>query len=458
MKRIFSIFLCFIFILSVISSPASADSDLFVNLLDYGVATEYGSNSSSFKGTSIPFTYELPDKYTVTYVDVIFSYSNNAQISCYITDSNSSTNRGSLSVNHLGGPFFRAYGTISRRYYDNLTLNFVSDTEVSGKRISVEKFNVSTIDYTSNTVGGKMIGYSMGQYVNSSWSSESQSASISFPIGSSNDTIYNVSYRVDAAYWKKYDFLNFTIALDTLSVDSLSVSGFGGYVVPFEMSYLTDTENMNLKVINISCDLRDLQRTYDLIDYIEVYVTGTTKANTEQHAHIYHAYGVTGFSAPSADLFWYQRLWNSIESGFSSLIGSVSYEFNTLRDQFTSHTNIVVGKFNSLTEEIRSKLTTSNSWLNKIWTALGGGRIDEEFQEDLDEKKDNLDDLSNTLGSVGAPDISDVNLNINGLVNPNVVTLTTSGISTVLSNEIILRVLIISATFAVAGFILFGKK
>ena len=440
MKRIFSIFLCFIFILSVLPSPASADSDLFVNLLDYGVATEYDSNTSAFNGTSIPFTYDLPDRYTVTYVDVIFSYSNNAQISCFITDSSSTTSRGSLAVISLGGPYFRAYGTISRRYYDNLTLNFVSDTEVKGKRISVEKFNVSTIDYTSNTVGGEIIGYSMGQHPSSSWSTESQSASITFPIGPSNDTIYNVSYRVDAAYWKKYDFLNFTIALDTLSVDSLSVSGLGGYVVPFEMSYLSDTENMNLKVINISCDLRDLQRTYDLIDYIEVVVTGTTKASIEQHAHIYHAYGVTGFSAPSADLFWYQRLWNSIESGFSSLKSTLAGEFNNLG-------YLVTNGFSNVSKKLTS-----------ILDVLGFEKVDEEFQEDLNEKKDNLDDLSNTLGSVGAPDISDVNLNINGLVNPNVVTLTTSGISTVLSNEIILRVLIFSATFAVAGFILYGKK
>lgn len=406
MRRIFSILICFIFSISILSFSVSATSDqLYIDLVEFNSH----SNSTSFNGTNVFLSYELPDRLAITYVDIIFSYSTGADISVDVYDQNDYL-RGYLQVKPIGGSFFRAFGSIDNRYYSELKLQFRAPSSVSGRRITVDSFKVTSVAVTRQAIPGTLSGFAMGQEVSSKWATESQACNISFPVSNIDGAIFNATYWVDKN-WMRHDFLDFSIAFDCLSIDSIVCETANGSIIPFTMSYLSSSDNYNLKIIDLSLDLRNLQRDDGLFPYVKVYVTGTLKRDTVQHAYLYHAYGLTGFSNPDAEIFWYQRLFNAITDGFDALL-----------------------------------------------SALGFNSSDPEFNEDAQEKVDDLDDLSSQLDSVSPPDISDVNFNVSGLVNPNVVTLTTSGISNILSNEIILRVLIISATFAVAGFILYGKK
>lgn len=405
MRRIFSILICFVFSISFLSFTVSADSSDYIDLVDFHT----GSNSFSFTGDSY-CSYDLPERMVVSYVDIIFSAYSSADLVVQVIDQNNNF-RGNLTVLPIGGPYFRAYGSITSSYYTSLMLHFSSLISVSGsKRITIEKFITSPLSATWLPISGTISGFAMGQEVSSSWGTESQISSITFPTSNIDGAVFTATYWVPSTEALKFDFLNFSLAFDSLSIDSIVCETSGGLIIPFEQSFLSSS-SYNLRVIDIKCDLRDMVRDRNLYQYIKIHVTGTLARDVVQHAYLYHAYGNTIISGSDPDIYWYQRLFNAITDGFDSLL-----------------------------------------------SALGFNSSDPEFNDDAQEKVDDLDDLSSQLDAVSPPDISDVNFNVSGLVNPSVVTLTTSGISNILSNEIILRVLIISATFAVAGFILYGKK
>lgn len=80
------------------------------------------------------------------------------------------------------------------------------------------------------------------------------------------------------------------------------------------------------------------------------------------------------------------------------------------------------------------------------------------FNDSVSDQATELEDMTSIMTSVEQPDIADVNLNLNGVVDSNSVVLATTGFKTILQNEIILKVLLIAFTFALVGFILYGKK
>lgn len=106
------------------------------------------------------------------------------------------------------------------------------------------------------------------------------------------------------------------------------------------------------------------------------------------------------------------------------------------------------------------------SWLMKIINKLDNiftGRGQDQtaadsFNESVTDQSNELEDLTADLNSVTRPPLSDVNLSTSTMVDSGTIVLATSGIASILSNTIILRVLLMALTFALAGFILFGKR
>lgn len=106
------------------------------------------------------------------------------------------------------------------------------------------------------------------------------------------------------------------------------------------------------------------------------------------------------------------------------------------------------------------------SWLNKIINKLDNiftGRTQDQsaansFNDSIIDQSNELEDLTDDLNSVTRPPLSDVNLSTGTMVDSGTIVLATSGLGSIMSNTIILRVLLMSLTFALAGFILFGKR
>lgn len=158
----------------------------------------------------------------------------------------------------------------------------------------------------------------------------------------------------------------------------------------------------------------------------------------------------------------YRKL-DSIITGIDDLSSVVSNKFSELLTNlgilFTDLRNLISSKFGELFTNLGTIYTAIYRKLDSIISGSAQDNTNADgFNSEVDNQSSELDEMSSVMGSVEQPDISDVNLSLNGMANPSVITLTTTGISNALGNEIIIRVLLIAFTFSMVGFILYGKK
>lgn len=214
------------------------------------------------------------------------------------------------------------------------------------------------------------------------------------------------SVTIFPTYWNLFDSYSITFSTSGLGIRSIQVDLSDGTPVPYQVSYYNynDTEVTSTS-ININCDLSSIDHTLDHALRISV-----------EYNYYYSQY------------HWIQ---------VSDAHGSVNKVPNFLTTWFSK----ILDSIKDISLGNRNQQNDSNKYEDKV-----------EEQEEL------LGDLTTDLNSVERPDLGSIELSPVGMVDPNVITIATSGLSSALGNEIFIRVLLIALTFALAGFILYGKK
>lgn len=214
------------------------------------------------------------------------------------------------------------------------------------------------------------------------------------------------SVTIFPSYWYLFDSYSINVSTSGLGFRSVQVDMSDGTPVPFEVSYYNynDLEVTSTSII-INCDLSQIDHTLD-----------SSLRITVEYNYFYSQY------------HWFQ---------VSDAHGSVNKSPNFFSVWFQK----IVDSLGNLVNGNRNQESASDR-----------------FEDKVEEQDELLGDLTTDLNAVERPDLGSIELSPVGMVDPGVVTLTTSGISSALGNEILLRVLLIALTFALAGFILYGKK
>lgn len=434
MKRFLVIFLVLILTFSSVVVCASASevgsSDPLIQLLDFTTVFNTGSNSSSASGdagTVKGYNFDLPSTGAVSYVDVVFV--------CSKTPTSVKAFQDSLTIINIHDDTYRAYGVVesasiySKRVSLNITyaesgsgtidflslkIAFGSDTFIQGYCGSTMNLIVLS-DYsefdniiTNLAVEPDTLGYlTTNGYLGTN--------------DQSDDFYSNRGYlNISINDYQAYDYFDINLYLTVESIKSVTCV-LDDATIPFTISYLDSSSSFedfydygdgtyneelrNSFFINLHLDLSNFKKS-NVLPNIKISFELDSADRNE-----FYLYSIIGY-ADVDQLTALDALWFKIRDLFNGLLGIDSSSSDAAED----------------------------------------------FDQTAESQASELDEMVSVMGSVEQPDISNVNLDLTSGIDSNILTATTSGFSTVLSNEILIRVLIMALTLGLVGFILYGKK
>lgn len=434
MKKIFSLLLSLILILSCVvpaSAVGTSDFDRYLDITTFcnnpRIFMDSGSSICSFSG--------LPARQY--YLSDLIIYTSDPDLVC-------STQAGTLSKYDLGNGYYRLYGTNSYSFREYVELTFTSSISCQIDIISC-KVSTSAIFPTAITGGIYAEDYWSGVILRDIMENGTSPAVVTFPsVDFDNDTINTLSNVHSYFYpynWEKFDYIDINFTVQNLySINSLTVKSNNGYNFPFNVSILS-TDNKDL--------FWESEYNNNLFDY------GFSKSMCKYFISLRIDLTNCDRSGLNDDipfiLFDFLRSYNDkpVTITLDDIVGYVdSTNFSTTELFIYRFISIVRDGFTSLNSSIDNLIAGSHEQQNAA----------NSFNDSISDQADELQDLTADLNSVTRPELSDVNISTDGLVDSSVVLLATNGLGSILGNDIILRVLLLALTFALAGFILYGKR
>lgn len=414
MKRYISLACVALVVIMCMLSPVSAadlDSE-FIELLDYTSVDSQG-NFFYFQSSSL-ITLKLPSYSQLYYVDVLFALEGTSINSVSVLWGNTIQN---LTLIPVGSNLFRAYGSVPVGNYLGLDLQFTNNGTYSYitllscrvSSINVNSFDsecycaIATVDYD------RTIHYIPGDEINYR----------SFT--GTNDPL-TAAYRLDIYNldWRKYDFVDYLLYLSVDSVTSV-LCEFDGMEVPCSVSYLNNQDALsNDFLILIRVDCRNLDRSKTGVPYVSI--TGNVVI---EHSNLVSVMSCNGLVSQNYNIHF---------ALLRKILDVISIGFVQLNQWIDSQTQAII-----------SALT-------------GDSSAADQMQQEVNQKADELEELSGVMNSVSKPSTESVNVSVDSYIDQNVLTVSMAGLSSVMSMPIFSEIFIMAIILATAGYVLFGKR
>lgn len=489
MKRIISLCCVCLTLFMSLAVPARADEvseNLFLDVLQYSTVDDLGNNYFSFSQERV-ISYTLPQKAIFSYVDMVISFSGAAPTYVGAGRNGEYT---ALTILKISDRLYRVYGPIDNSAYSTLDFRFVSGSS-STSWVNVEQLHIARQGF--NIFDETL--YATGDYGDTSFelsldlSDLTRQRYIIFDFdGAFNDADF--SLIADFPNWKKYDFIDVGFFFDCSSITSISCQ-MGGTVLPFTSSIV---ESTNLEgsgyLVNLRIDLRGLDRTIDDWPMISIY--GICNNSVSNIISLSSAKGYVLSSEPNDFLYYFTKLYAHIDLGFDNLsdwmadqtaalqteiqdaVISLSMEFTNLKAAISTHFTSLDTWIQNQTESISGFFATHNTLIGQKFTQLfgeltlkfrdleaairGDPEPGEDFQDQVEDKDKELDDMAAVMDSVTKPDIDDIDVSIDQFVNPSDVALLATPLTVFLEADLFRTMVIMSILLATVSYTLYGKR
>ena len=419
MKRFFPVILsvfvlAFSLFLPVNATTISSNNDNLVDLLDFNFITGSGSNIISSSASSNQYSVDLPYVSYVSYVDILFECDRSPSSVKYQYTQD-------LTVVNVSGNIFRAFGHVTTPSLSNASISYIAvnfPSSTSGSRIKFLSWRVnltrSVVSPVPTICSGRV---SVGSDETTFVMSDPNNTRIVYMNQRFEGITDEFSAFLYPDEWTKFDYIDFQLYCHASSIDSIQVTQDNNVSIPFELNYISSAVEPN----NQDASVDDIHAKA-LYYYISVRIFLDSLDRTGDYPCI----SITG-SFPSL--------------GFIQVESVTGYIYQENMSQLQLFWYKLSAKLDSLFSGDDSE-----------------NQAAEDFNDSVTDQSSELEDMTNIMNSVEKPVISDINMSVDNMVDTSVVSLTTSGISSALSNEILVRVLLMALTFAVVGFILYGKK
>lgn len=401
--RLLTIVLCIVLLSCCIFSVSAADSFYNINVLDYSFLDAGITHNKALTNGSTSFFYDMPFNTRIYNCQMLFKISRFTDVIDSITITDEENYSFTTDVLYLGSGYYRLLWNGDGRFTDRFTFT-VNYTDSQGQRIDILNFSCSQVQASVfNPLFNSFITwYTPGNNI----LDRTFTGVNSF----ATEKISCIAYRVDFDFtdeWQKYDYLDLCLTLEGCTIDSVNVMLSDDVAVPFEINEIVattaDTTRTTYTFI-ISIDLTSVQREGDL--YVLVRGSGG-------------------------------------QTNDSIKVQSITCNSCTGYVRADSHDNPVT------------------YWLQRIFNALkptGSEGLADDFNDKVDDQKSELEGIKDSLDSVEKPNAADIDMNIDTYVPPSDLAVATAGLTSVMNNDIIVKLLLLTITFAIVGFILYGKR
>lgn len=266
------------------------------------------------------------------------------------------------------------------------------------------------------------LGYSTQFYLAPNTASySSYSANTDVNIGDENQIIFKLS--------------GFTSPLDQVTTSFRYTSG-NNQRVPTTIAVFENDTALSDSIVS---------ETIDTDGYYQMYTVTLNNPIPGRSYYIRITFGVTGGSTTAS---------GHIRMG--DVYGQIRNMPTT--DDYISWLYRDVKEMRDALDDIASATKENRTWLQKIFDSLNPAKdSSNQFNSDINNKSNQLGDLSNSLNSYDKPAVDDINLNMPNLGNEGVSGFNTI-LSTVFSNNLTGTVLTMAFVLAIAAYVLFGKR
>lgn len=409
--------LCLVFSsLFVTASATEISNDDWFNVLDYSTLNDSGDNFTSIKGTS-DLNYAIPGEMMISYVDVVIFTGGLPITSAYLQDiaQGYKSELKILQINDVSGKYvYRLYGAVRSAMYRSLTLTLVNNG-TTYSYVEVESFKVSNNVLTHFGDLG-----TMELNTQSTRTTVNQTA-VNTPVSITFDNTKGAPYTLNLACknWAKYDYIDFTFSCYIDQVDSISASQ-GKISLPIQIVQWEDGSTDNNNYINnykfcVRVDVRGLNR--ESVNLPILTVSGMRGYDTVDRVFtLTCVYGYVETDSPNIFYYYFRQLRTSLGGWFSSLEDHLSNLFSASNDDA------------------------------------------KDFVDEAAGKVDQMNEVNSGMNDLVRPDVDGIDVNLDSYVSPDSVLLLTSPFTSLFSNDLFAKMLLIIVTLMLVSYVLFGKK
>lgn len=481
-KRIFTICLSCLLLFSVITMPARADDyaadGFYLDLCElwgYSSQTIYGSGGTvsfdyplSMSGSTIlAFDYEIC---------VVASGAEPILISI-------TPDTDFVVSNTVNGFFVR--GSFDGASIDFVSLLFTADGE---SNLSILSFKIYLQRYLfSNFAAVCSSGYATLPL--------SPGSSVTVPSVPVDDGIYmpiNFSIKVSKTYWADMDYMEFSFTIQAQSIDSISAYSTADNYLPIDINYIeqgfntdSDLYDQQWFYVSGSVDLRSMDdvNTSGDIQIIISCVGGSPQA-------VMTVTGLRGIHYSglfNTDYYWFSNLCFilsemnlgiiiTVENGISSITSAIDSAFSSISSTLTDFfkfdfnnpydpnlTNPLWGSiyyfFSEISIDVSNGFASVRDKFNQLIDVLSPDPVDESVTDDMQQAGSELGGMTDQMQQA-SPSITpdDVNVDVGTLVDPGAMSSATVLLTVVTGVPFVQQLLLIVASFALIGFVFFGKR
>lgn len=403
-----------LFFFAAVPARASSgyDSGQFIDLIDFGFSMETNSNFRNFT-VSGDMTYTLPSALMIGYVDILFTYTGPAISEVNLLRGGSSY--ADLTFVKIDNFYYRAYGTVRDNIFAEVGVQFVTNSSSYGY-VTIQSFKIAMPQGSSSDITGfceissnhynQVIHYVPTDEVNyRTWTDS----------GDYDESA--VSLFIYTEEWEKYDFIDIFVHCTISSITSVAAS-FNGEPLPFELSYLDNTNASDGGfTFHIRLDLTEVDRTFS--DYPIVYIEGVLHVQGINQVAILGMNGLVQYYQNNSVMVWLRNIY---------------LRLNSVADRITS-------KLDSVIDAINGDTSSGNS-----------------FQESVEDEINELDQAADIMDSVSRPDINGIDISMDQYASAADLAVLTAPVSLFFEIDLFKSILIMSILFATVSFVLFGKR
>lgn len=410
--------LCLIVLLPcLVAVPASAEGmNNFMDLVDAGYFETMYKLSPTDNRIEIPFG----DYTLMKYIDFVFSRSSTTPKRIFVV-SYYDGSRQQLYTESIGNNMFRAYGLIgvhsSTKYY--LEFETTGTTYIYPYTCKVSLNTGSAFPDV-----GKMFvsdGHNYDVYYEMEAPNSSVRADLWYPSTLDNPYIYQYFTDIWIDNWIKYDYIVVQFSIADANLNSLCCYLDDAYV-PFDISVIGDVDLFQYDVNETGGVIRYFPNGLDSVVHVSMRIDLTEVFRSDKSELAVHITGMYSTQDSSICL-------NSVTGYLSKDITETDTLWIKMKKFFTD-----------------------------LFAPDGAQEDADNFESDVNEKNEELGEMTDIMNSVEKPNVEDINMSIDSLVDPSVLAVSTEGLSSILGNQVILRILILSLTMATVGYVLFGKR
>lgn len=473
-------------LVTLLTAPVFADdyASPWVSILQYDAGTSTG-NTLTFQGSGT-MEFTLPDVVYMRHIQGVISanFSNLTDLTYSFTKDGT---QYPLSLLDAGNGLYRFFsgGSVAQNS-NKIYLHFTNTDSITSTTLEVVSFEYSSLRFFSYAETGTLLVGSESHPM----STPNSVVTHYWDAHTSGQFIAHLS----CTDWLLYDSLDFFVCGYGPDINSI-VARFNNAAVPVTVTYLdaANWEDSRYSMM-ISLDLTGIDRSVS--GYPEIEISGYRRTSDSQY--YLSLLGVTGkvFMSDNSELGYLSKLtdylytlfnqlairqnqymqnmsqWNAdmyslqmnffrdITSTIEEGLSNIDSRFNDVLTNLTDFRRSMNTRIDNLQTALVDKLTGFQSSMESLFDELlhadrSGSEL---FEDDIASQATEFEDISETLDSVTKPAIDDIDPSVDDIVSPADVSNYTSILAVFFQNQIFLSVCLMSLTFALVSYTVYGKR